>query len=275
LWRHAVDFDEFLARLDAHCQSQFGKNFKEQYSDFFEIDDATEHLASIKSNLADGSIKFVVLMDKLYDALKDLVIFVNQNSKFDLYAVELEYYKHKDFEIIIPKLYGAEVKKSVTSTSSQSKTKWVASDESEFNDALSIARSTGVLSDSAFDVVNKLTELYTSMTNKTGGNVTYFHVTTSSKDTVRYFANDEKNRVTIVVESDGTIGAYKYGKTGPQIDFINEILDQLIKKQLFNKIEDHKKNSQWFVELRREKSSDESAEAFLQICTSALKNLKA
>lgn len=120
LWRHAVDFDDFVFQLDAHCQSQFGKGFKEQYSEFFEIEDATENLNYIKANLSDGSIKFVVLMDKLHDALKDLVVFVNQNSKFDLYAVELEYYRHKSFEIIIPKLYGAEVKKAVQSSSSSS-----------------------------------------------------------------------------------------------------------------------------------------------------------
>jgi len=118
LWRHAIDFDDFVFQLDAHCQSQFGKGFKEQYSEFFEIEDATENLNYIKANLSDGSIKFVVLMDKLHDALKDLVVFVNQNSKFDLYAVELEYYRHKSFEIIIPKLYGAEVKKAVQSSSS-------------------------------------------------------------------------------------------------------------------------------------------------------------
>ncbi len=116
LWRHSVDFDDFITQLNTHCQNQFSQSFKDKYTEFFELEDCTDNIESIKSNLADGSIKFVVLMDKLHDALKDLVIFVNQNSKFDVYAVELEYYKHKSFEIIIPKLYGAEVKKAVSST---------------------------------------------------------------------------------------------------------------------------------------------------------------
>lgn len=118
LWRHSVDFEDFIRQLDAHCVKQFDLTFSDKYSDFFQIEDIAEVLEAVKINLTDGRIKFVVLMDRLHDALKDLVVFVNQNSKFDLYAVELEYYKHESFEIIIPKLYGAEVKKDVTSTSS-------------------------------------------------------------------------------------------------------------------------------------------------------------
>ena len=68
----------------------------------------------MKTNLNSGTFKFVVLMDNLERRLKDLILFMNRNSQFDVYAVELEYYRHEDFEIIIPQLYGAEVKKEVT-----------------------------------------------------------------------------------------------------------------------------------------------------------------
>lgn len=118
LWRHATDFDNFTSQLDVHCQKEFGANFTEKYMEFFQLDSSSDVTETIKANLADGRIKFVVLMDKLHEALKDLVVFVNQNSKFDLYAVELEYYKHKSYEIIIPKLFGAEVKKELSSSSS-------------------------------------------------------------------------------------------------------------------------------------------------------------
>jgi hypothetical protein len=116
LWRNATDFDEFISQLNVHCEKQFVALFADKYAEFFGLEDVNGNLQSIRNNLADGAIKFVVLMDKLHDALKDLVIFVNQNSKFDLYAVELEYYKYSEFEIVIPKLFGAEVKKEVTST---------------------------------------------------------------------------------------------------------------------------------------------------------------
>jgi len=55
-------------------------------------------------------------MDNLERSLKDLILFMNRNSQFDIYAVELEYYKHEDFEILSQSLYGAEIKKEVTGT---------------------------------------------------------------------------------------------------------------------------------------------------------------
>ncbi|MFZ1979443.1 MAG: hypothetical protein WAV76_15925, partial [Bacteroidota bacterium] len=53
------------------------------------------------------------LMDKLSDKLKDLIVFLNVNTRFDIYAVEMEYYKFAQYEIVIPKLFGSEVKKDV------------------------------------------------------------------------------------------------------------------------------------------------------------------
>lgn len=54
-------------------------------------------------------------MDKLDARLKDLISYINQNSKFDIYVVELDFYKHNEFEVVILKLYGAEVRKEVSS----------------------------------------------------------------------------------------------------------------------------------------------------------------
>jgi hypothetical protein len=69
-------------------------------------------------------------MDRLHSELKDLIVFLNRNSKFDIYAVELELYKYQDFEILIPDLYGSEVKKDFAVRQSiERRKKW---DESEF-----------------------------------------------------------------------------------------------------------------------------------------------
>jgi hypothetical protein len=122
LWKHSNDFNEFLGILDGHTQKVFGLRTTEKIKEFFQLGD--EEVAAIiekaRANLNDGAFHFVILMDKLEDRLKDLVLFVNQNSQFDVYVVELEYYKHDSYEIIIPKIFGAEVKKdiSVSSTSS-------------------------------------------------------------------------------------------------------------------------------------------------------------
>lgn len=115
LWKHHANAEDFFGQLDEYAYKYFDQGFKDKFCDFFGVEDSESDLAfdNIKSNLEDGSIKFVVMMDKLEARLKDLISYINQNSKFDVYAVELDFYKHDEFEVVIPKLYGAEVRKEV------------------------------------------------------------------------------------------------------------------------------------------------------------------
>jgi len=137
LWNHSGNFDQFISELDTHTQKVFKLKTAEKVKEFFGLSDeeVAGTLESLKSNLNEGSFHFVVLMDKLTDRLKDLIIYVNQNSQFDIYAVELEYYKHKEQEIIIPRIFGAEVKKdiSISNASSSERRKW--NEESLLEDA--------------------------------------------------------------------------------------------------------------------------------------------
>jgi len=57
-------------------------------------------------------------MDELEDRLKDLILFINKSSQFDIYAVEIEYYKFESNELMIPKIFGNEVKKDIDVASS-------------------------------------------------------------------------------------------------------------------------------------------------------------
>ncbi|MFH1353771.1 MAG: hypothetical protein ABIH36_00620 [bacterium] len=116
LWKHASDFNEFLAILDTNTQQLFNLRATEKIQEFFQLpsEDVTAVIDKARANLNDGVFHFVVLMDKLDDRLKDLILYVNQNSQFDIYAVELEYYKHDTYEIIIPRIFGAEVKKDLS-----------------------------------------------------------------------------------------------------------------------------------------------------------------
>lgn len=113
LWRNHSNYEVFFDQLDEYAQKHFGCDFRAKFCEFFEVEGPEDAINNIKTNLQDGSIKFVILMDKLEPRLKDLISYINQNSKFDVYAVELEFYKHEEFEIIIPKLYGAEIRKEV------------------------------------------------------------------------------------------------------------------------------------------------------------------
>lgn len=119
LWKNFNDFDELLLKLNTHVQKKFGLSINDKISDHFQLsnEDLELLLNRMRENLSHGNFKFVILMDSLEDRLKDLIMYVNQNSAFDIYGVELEYYKHDSFEIIIPKIYGAQVKKEVKTNS--------------------------------------------------------------------------------------------------------------------------------------------------------------
>lgn len=115
LWKHFVDFNEFIEILSRETQRNFGLNFQKKIMNFFNIDEAETEtmMESLRKNLNEGVIKFVILMDSVDERLKDLIIYINQNSQFDIYAVQLEYYKFEEYEILIPKLFGVEVKKNI------------------------------------------------------------------------------------------------------------------------------------------------------------------
>ncbi|NCS98878.1 hypothetical protein GW764_01690 [Candidatus Parcubacteria bacterium] len=127
VWKNVNNFEDFLTQLNKHTQDKYKISASEKLQEYFSLSDEELEtlLFNIKNNLSDGVIKFVILMDDLDSRLKDLILYVNQNSQFDIYAVQLEYYKHEDREIVIPRLYGAEVKKDINvSKSSSSRKIW-------------------------------------------------------------------------------------------------------------------------------------------------------
>jgi len=153
LWKHSNDFNEFLGILDEHTQRVFKLRTSEKISEFFafETDEVDQVIEKARINLNNGVFHFVVLMDKLDDRLKDLILYVNQNSQFDIYAVEFEYYKHDIHEIIIPKIFGTEVKKDIAvSTSSSSRESW--------NEEKLFAQAKGLLSDEVYQNFKKIYE---------------------------------------------------------------------------------------------------------------------
>src|SRR3989338_1615804 len=99
----------------AQVLEKFKQNTVQLVKEFFGIEDedAALLLENVRQNLSKGNYRFVVLLDKVDDQLKNLILFINENIRFDLFAVEFEYYKHEDYEILIPKLYCAEVKKDI------------------------------------------------------------------------------------------------------------------------------------------------------------------
>ena len=135
LWRRSNDFGDFINSIEEEVRDKFGTGFKEKAKDFFNIEDEQVGLLVeiMRSNFTDGKLKFVVLMDKMDERMKDLIVYVNQNSQFDIFAVELEYYKYDEYEIMIPKIFGVEVKKDISVSSASARRKW--DEKSFFEDA--------------------------------------------------------------------------------------------------------------------------------------------
>lgn len=81
--------------------------------DLASSDEADELLRRAEEAIQDGRFHFVVLMDRLDDRLKDLISFLNENSNFDVLAVEMEFYRFDEHEVVIPKLHGSVARKIV------------------------------------------------------------------------------------------------------------------------------------------------------------------
>jgi len=72
----------------------------------------------LMENLDSGDFSYVIVMDDINDRLKTLIKYLNQNSSFTLFGVELEYYEFDDKTIANPNIYGAELQKSHSRTKS-------------------------------------------------------------------------------------------------------------------------------------------------------------
>jgi hypothetical protein len=127
LWQTYQDSGDFLVRLEQYVQLGLGKGLAAAVQDFYGADGQkfVEITDAMKQNLSAGTFKFIVLMDRLDERLKHLISFVNSNSRFTIIGVELDFYQHEDFEIIIPNFYGAEQKKDLgVSTGGSARRRW-------------------------------------------------------------------------------------------------------------------------------------------------------
>lgn len=266
LWRQTTNISDFFHQLDLHTQKQFSASFQEKYTDFFSLEDASASITAIEANLSAGIIKFVVLMDRLHDPLKDLVVYVNQNSKFDLYAVELEYYKHQEFEIIIPKLFGAEVKKDITTTANKSQWQWSVEAEGDFVTRLNdMARSNASIDP---DIVLKIIDIAKKAASDIGGSYQFGHVVSKTRDVGKFILNNSDNKAVFYIDSDTSSGFYMWDASS-NFDTMNKwIRDQLIARNIFGKASASNEATQTLFNLRT--ASREHVEAFMGLFQEAI-----
>jgi len=109
--------EQFISKLNDHITAMYGTNLWGKIAECFGMteneDDIENLIERIKDNFDHSLFKFFVVMDVVPDSLKEVILFVNENSKFDIFPVELEYYEHEGYQILIPKLFGHILKKDI------------------------------------------------------------------------------------------------------------------------------------------------------------------
>lgn len=113
LWSTYRDPDDLIERLRSSVEVKFETGLEQKLETAFGIDEPEidDCLSSLRTNVAEGRFRFVVLMNRIHEPLKEVIRFVNRNSRFDVFGVELDFYEYGDLDILAPALYGAEVEK--------------------------------------------------------------------------------------------------------------------------------------------------------------------
>lgn len=145
LWASSMGSVQFLEDLDESCIDLFKKPFMELARDAFTLDDTglEAFKDSLNKNWDDGVFKFIVYMDKVSDDIKNLVIYINKRSRFDIYLVGVDYYSKDGIEIIIPKLYGVPDRKEVEPRTSRRVAKASGMSSEEYLEAAKTNLGTG------------------------------------------------------------------------------------------------------------------------------------
>jgi hypothetical protein len=148
LWKTVDDPDAWLAQIDRRRSSKSKELLIDLLESEFGEGQSQAVLDGAKSCLVNGSFHFFVLMDEVHTQLKNLIQFINRNSRFSIYVVEMEHYQHHDLGIFIPHLYGEEVTKKPVIYQGGLRRQW---DESSF-----FEQAAQKLSPEGFKAVRKL-----------------------------------------------------------------------------------------------------------------------
>jgi hypothetical protein len=115
VWR--LGSSDFMDALEERYESSHGRDLASALRD--SLMDPVLVMDNIGVSIRNSDIRFVILMDQVPNELKDLVLFMNQNSKFSIYLVELEYYRLDHNEVIVPHVFGNEIVKDLSTTRSR------------------------------------------------------------------------------------------------------------------------------------------------------------
>ncbi|MGI0011423.1 MAG: hypothetical protein ACREAE_08495, partial [Nitrosopumilaceae archaeon] len=152
-FRHYEDFDNFLEFVEEKLDVDLEEYVKTKFT--VSDDTANRIITNVRNNLSEGNFTFFVIMDELNDDLKTQINYLNTKTDgtFAIYAVEIENYVHDDYTIVVPKLFGFEIKEGTSKSYDKNSKTWIGSDH-EF---LELARGK-IRNEKDFEAFKKLYE---------------------------------------------------------------------------------------------------------------------
>lgn len=220
--------DDFFTEISVYTSSAFGKDFQSALCDYYGFDNAEEIISNIKNNLASGNIRFIVMMDEVEPHLKDMVRFINQNSKYDIYAVETAFYRNDDQEIMTAEMFGDEVKKEM-GIKIKSDNVWSECKETEYVKAVCELDYTPQLKEQ----ILKLTGILKCVARRAAdGDLRFWHVTSSRMDDYRI------GTFAFYMNHTGTMNVFINGpeieKKAKITEFFRAIYEEMDRRKVFS-----------------------------------------
>ena len=263
LWGN-LDAQTFFDSLSEYTKQRYDKTFSESLADYYALDNSVEILDQIKNNLASGNIRFIVMMDEIEPHLKDLVRFINQNSKYDVYALETSMYKDDNREIMITQIFGDEIKKEPRLQTKSEISTWTPCKEEDFVRSICARDCEPELKEQ----ILKFAGILKNINEEGAGNVDYYRVKSIRLDTFRIcyrtFYCDDSGRINVFITSP----EYHNSKMA---DYFRQVWKEIKKQDLFNVDNPDEHRTLWFVPA---KFTLDQYKQFVDICEKIAREMK-
>jgi hypothetical protein len=232
--------DELIGSLNKHTQNIHKKNLRNLVVDRFNLTDekASEFIQNLQENIKNGVFKIVLVLDILDDKLKKIIQFINENSNFDIYAVEISHFKYEDITILIPIIFGGGVIKSsglrVTKT-------YQYNPSSEPNFLKDINKN--VTDSEKFSLFKDLISNIKDIIKKSEGSLIFSTHTLEIGPVEGLYLYDQLNSVNIGLNSLGKLNFYvrKSGeKVTKQVEITRQIIAELSNLNIINRVNPNK-----------------------------------
>ncbi len=267
LYQFKGTLDEMISSLNKHAQNIHKKNLRNLIVDRFNLTDdkASEFIQNLQETIKSGVFKIVLILDILDDKLKRIINFINENSNFDIYAVEISHFKYEDLTILIPIIFGGNVIKS-SGLKSTKTYQYSPSSEHNYLDDL----NKNVPDERKFSLFKELISNIKNILNKSEGNIIFSTHILEIGRVEGLYLYDQFDSVNIGLNSIGKLNFYvrKSGdKLTKQVEIIRQIVSELSNLKLINQVNPNKYPKSITLQLNNKNEAD------FKLILSAFKNV--